>query len=104
MNTIVDEDELAKFNAVDMTPILGTPSERLQLAVNAANDYMLKLRVAESSAKMAWSEHAQQAKVTSDAIGLLREIHDKYNHSESLSTDLRYRLDIFLTKYNTTLK
>lgn len=47
---LTDEERRA-MDAIDMTPILGSPAERLKLAMDTAVKYMRRLRVAESAAK-----------------------------------------------------
>jgi hypothetical protein len=53
----LSDAELKAFNSIDMTPILGTPSERLQLAMDTAIRFMMERDVARASEKLAWHEH-----------------------------------------------
>ena len=45
-------EEKAAIDAIDMTPILGTPSERLQFAMDKAIVYFRRARLAEKEAAM----------------------------------------------------
>ena len=53
----LSEKERRAMESVDMTPILGTPAERLRLAVDTAIRFMRERDVAQTSARMAWGEH-----------------------------------------------
>lgn len=68
------KEECIAADLVNMTPILGTPSERLQMAVDKAAEFMQKLKLAEASQKVAWSEQRQQAKIAENALHILREV------------------------------
>jgi len=45
------DDERKAMDAIDMTPLLGSPSERLKLAMETAVKFMRKSREAETAAK-----------------------------------------------------
>ena len=45
-------EEQAALDAIDMTPILGTPSERLQFAMDKAMCYFRRARLAEKESAM----------------------------------------------------
>ena len=49
-------EEKAAIDAIDMTPILGTPSERLQFAMDKAMEYFRRARLAEKEAAMLRAE------------------------------------------------
>ena len=49
-------EERERMDSIDMTPILGTPSERLQFAMDKAMEYFRRARVAESQVKMLQAE------------------------------------------------
>lgn len=85
-------EELKALDSIDMTPILGTPAERLQFAMDKAVEFMRKLKVAETSQKVAWNEHRFQADVAANAIKLLREVRK----DPGLSMDLKGSIDKFL--------
>jgi hypothetical protein len=91
LHELTDEERTA-VDAIDMTPILGTPAERLQMAMDKAIDYMRKWKLSESSQKMAWSEQRQQAEIASNAFRVLREIRK----DNGLSQDSKDMIDKFL--------
>lgn len=86
------EEERKAVDSIDMTPILGTPAERLQMAMDKAIEYMRKWKLAESSQKMAWSEQRQQAEIASNAFRVLREVRK----DNGLSQDSKDMIDKFL--------
>ena len=45
-------EEKAAFDSIDMTPILGTPSERLQFAMDKAMEYFRRATLAEKEVAM----------------------------------------------------
>lgn len=68
------DEERKEIDSMDMTPILGSPAERLRLALDKAVDFMMRLKVAEASQKMAWSEQRQQAELAEKAFTILRQV------------------------------
>ena len=91
LHELTDEERKA-VDAIDMTPILGTPAERLQMAMDKAIEYMRKWKLSESSQKMAWSEQRQQAEIASNAFRVLREVRK----DNGLSQDSKDMIDKFL--------
>lgn len=85
-------EELQALDSIDMTPILGTPADRLQFAMDKAVEFMRKLKMAETSQKVAWNEHRTQADLASNAFKLLREVRK----DPGLSMDLKQAIDKFL--------
>lgn len=49
-------EEQEAFDSIDMTPILGTPSERLELAMKTALKYMRRVRLLEAEVNMLRAE------------------------------------------------
>jgi len=92
INNATTEEERKAVDSIDMTPILGTPAERLRMAMDKAIEYMRKWKLAESSQKMAWSEQRQQAEIASNAFSVLREIRK----DNGLSEDSKDMIDKFL--------
>jgi hypothetical protein len=53
------QQERAALDALDLSEIFGTPEERIRFALNKALQYMQERNIAQSSAGMAWAEHAK---------------------------------------------
>lgn len=90
--TELTEEERRAMDSIDMTPILGTPAERLRFAMDKAVEFMRLRKVAESSQKVACSEQRQQAEVASNAFRVLREVRK----DNGLSQDSKDMIDKFL--------
>lgn len=94
------EDELRAIDAIDMTAILGTPSERMKFAMHKAVYFMRKMNVAESACKLAWNEHKHQSELAARAIELIKDIHDDAKF-DFLTTATRRKIESFLLPYVT---
>ena len=68
------DEELKALNEVDMTPILGTPADRLKFAIDKAVEYMSKWKLAQAKERSAWNECSQQQKIAELAVSTLRVI------------------------------
>ena len=88
----LSECERKAMDAIDMTPILGTPSERLRFAIETAIRLGRKLAAAESSQKMAWNEHKTTSAIATNAMRVLRDVRQ----DSGLSEDSQKRIDEFL--------
>ena len=93
----LENDELtdemrAACDAIDMTPLLGTPAERLRFALDKALKFWREKRLAVSAEKLAWSEHKQQAAIAGAAIALLKKVAK----ADGLDGGLRVEVEEFL--------
>ena len=86
------EEERKALDSIDMTPILGSPAERLRLAMDKAVEYMRRWRIAEASRKMAFGEQRQQAQIAARAFRILRDVRK----DEGLSQSSKSMIDDFL--------
>ena len=73
MNELTPEEQAA-IDSIDMTPILGTLSERLQFAMDKAVEYMRRARLAEKQVKMLQALCKQQAKDLEEAHDAIQSV------------------------------
>lgn len=92
------KEDLQAIDAIDMTEILGTPSERIKFALHKAVYFMRRMNIAETACKVAWNEHKHQAELASKAVELIKDIHDDANYSQ-LTTKTRRKIESFLLPY-----